>query len=104
MAEAPQATVLLATVVWATASAETIVPVRVNAGATLLDAVRASAIAAAHPEIDLDTCRVGVWGRLKALDAMLKEGDRVEIYRPMTADPNTARQRRVAKKRAGAGA
>jgi uncharacterized protein len=91
-----------ATVAWATAAAEAVVPVSVNPGATLLDAIRASAIAVAHPEIDLDTCRVGVWGKLKPLDTALKEGDRVEIYRPMTADPNTARQRRVAKKRAGA--
>jgi putative ubiquitin-RnfH superfamily antitoxin RatB of RatAB toxin-antitoxin module len=67
-------------------------------GATIHDAIKASGILVQAPEIDISTLRVGVYGRLRELDALLQDGDRVEIYRPLTADPMESRRRRAAKR------
>ena len=66
----------------------------VPAGATLIDALRASGVLQRHPHIDLARQAVGIWGRIRALDAPLKDGDRIEIYRPLQVDPKEARRRR----------
>ena len=62
-------------------------------GSTLKDAIEASGLLARFPEIDLSKQKVGIFGKLAKLDAPLKEGDRVEIYRPITADPKTVKRR-----------
>jgi putative ubiquitin-RnfH superfamily antitoxin RatB of RatAB toxin-antitoxin module len=63
-------------------------------GATLLDALRASGLLVRHPAIDLAVWRIGVWGKLRAPDDLLRERDRVEVYRPLTVDPKEARRLR----------
>lgn len=63
-------------------------------GATLDDALRESGLLQRHPEIDLAVNQLGVWGKLRALGDMLREGDRVEIYRPLQIDPKEARRQR----------
>ena len=68
--------------------------IELPAGATLIDALRASGVLERYPHIDLARQAVGVWGRVCALEAPLKEGDRVEIYRPLQVDPKEARRRR----------
>ena len=65
-------------------------------GSTLRDALQASGIMV--PGVDLASCPVGVFGKKKAPDTVLRAGDRVEIYRPLVADPMDARRRRVVKK------
>ena len=72
---------------------------RLPEGATLQQAIEASGILRRHPEIDLGAQKVGVFGKLKPLDAVLADHDRVEIYRPLKVDPKMARQRRVEKTR-----
>jgi putative ubiquitin-RnfH superfamily antitoxin RatB of RatAB toxin-antitoxin module len=67
-------------------------------GSTVGEALQASGIVV--PGLDLATCPVGVFGKKKSPDTVLREGDRVEIYRPLVADPMDARRRRVAKKAA----
>lgn len=67
-------------------------------GTTIRGAIRASGLLEEAPEIDLSTARVGVYGKLQELDAPLREHDRVEIYRPLIADPKDARRRRAIKK------
>lgn len=67
-------------------------------GTTLQHAIHASTVLAQAPEIDVATCKVGIYGKLKPLDTVLRDRDRVEIYRPLVADPMEARRRRVAKK------
>lgn len=52
-----------------------------------------SGILKMFPNIDLETQKVGIFGRLTKLDAALKPGDRVEIYRPVICDPKTVRRR-----------
>jgi putative ubiquitin-RnfH superfamily antitoxin RatB of RatAB toxin-antitoxin module len=62
-------------------------------GSTLHDALQASGIDV--PGLDLATCPVGIFGKKKTPDTVLREGDRVEIYRPLVADPKDARRRRM---------
>jgi putative ubiquitin-RnfH superfamily antitoxin RatB of RatAB toxin-antitoxin module len=63
-------------------------------GSTVADALAASGLAAQVVSDDAGRPRVGVWGRLAALDASLRERDRVEIYRPLQVDPKEARRQR----------
>ena len=71
-------------------------------GATLLQAIQASGILQRHPEIDLSTMKVGVFGKLRQLSDTARDGDRIEIYRPLIADPKESRRRRAQhKSRAG---
>ncbi len=58
-------------------------------GATIKDAIERSGILAQFPEINLEQQKVGVYGKVSKLDAVLNEGDRVEIYRPIICDPKT---------------
>ena len=60
---------------------------------TVRDAIEKSGILRMFPTIDLGVQKVGVFGRLVKLDAALKPGDRVEIYRPITCDPQTVPRR-----------
>ncbi|MBF0355078.1 MAG: RnfH family protein [Alphaproteobacteria bacterium] len=62
-------------------------------GATIKDAIEKSGILKQFPEIDLASQKVGVFGKASTLEAVLEEGARVEIYRPMTADPKTVPRR-----------
>ncbi len=68
---------------------------RVAAGATVLDTVRASGVLERFPTIDISTAAVGVWGRVAQLDTPVRQGDRVEIYRPLAIDPKEARRKRA---------
>ena len=72
------------------------------AGATVRDAVEASGLRAAAPQLDLGAAEVGVWGRRCEWTAPLREGDRVEIYRPLRVDPKVARRERFRKQGARA--
>lgn len=62
-------------------------------GSTVQDAIERSGILKRFPQIDLSEQKVGIFGKLAKLDTPLKEGDRVEIYRPITADPETVPRR-----------
>ena len=67
--------------------------IEVPKGATVRDAIELSGILTRFPEIDLPQQKVGIFGKLTTLDGPLSEGDRVEIYRPITADPETVARR-----------
>ncbi len=67
--------------------------VTVPQGTILADAVKMSGILGTHPEIDLGSNKVGIFGKLSKLDTVLREKDRVEIYRPLIADPKEVRKR-----------
>jgi putative ubiquitin-RnfH superfamily antitoxin RatB of RatAB toxin-antitoxin module len=71
---------------------------RVPTGTTVQSAIEQSGVVLDAPEIELTTCRVGIYGKLKALDTVLREHDRVEIYRPLVADPKESRRKRAAGK------
>ncbi|HSD41030.1 MAG TPA: RnfH family protein [Burkholderiales bacterium] len=82
-------------VVYATPAAQGQYAVDIREGATVRDAVERSGVLRDFPQIDLACDRVGIHGRLVALEDPLRDGDRVEILRPLVADPNTARSRRA---------
>lgn len=72
-----------------------LVAISVPAGATLRQAVQASGLLQRYPAIDLDQQKVGVFGKVRPADTLLRDGDRVEIYRPLQADPKETRRRRA---------
>lgn len=67
----------------------------VREGATVRDAVEESGVLREFPQIDLARDGVGIYGRRAALDDVLREGDRIDILRPLVADPKTTRRRRA---------
>lgn len=89
-------------VVFALPDRQCVLPLEVAAGTTLHEAVLQSGIAARFPGmIDPDTMSVGVFGKIEKSprSRLLADGDRVEIYRPLTVDPKEARRARAARKR-----
>ncbi|MBT0960538.1 RnfH family protein [Denitromonas iodatirespirans] len=69
--------------------------IEVPDASTVRDAIERSGILKQFPHIDLDTQKVGVFGRMVKLDAPLSAGDRVEIYRGIIADPATIRRKDI---------
>ncbi|OOE80084.1 RnfH family protein [Salinivibrio sp. PR6] len=67
----------------------------VKPDSTVEDIIRQSGVLSAYPEIDLATNKVGVFSRPVKLDAQVRDGDRIEIYRPLQADPKEIRRRRA---------
>jgi len=67
---------------------------QVPAGTTIEQAIALSGVLTAAPDIDLAVMQVGIYAKKKTLDTVLREHDRVEIYRPLIADPKNARRRR----------
>jgi len=72
-----------------------LVQLKLPAGSTVQQAIEASGLRQKHPEIDLAKNKVGVFGKLSKLDAPLRDRDRVEIYRPLIADPKEVRKKRA---------
>ncbi|SMB28239.1 hypothetical protein SDENCHOL_20598 [Sterolibacterium denitrificans] len=70
------------------------------AGSTVQQAVEQSGLLTKHPEIDLAKNKLGVYGKLGKADTVLRDRDRVEIYRPLIADPKEVRKQRVAEGKA----
>lgn len=70
--------------------------VRLEEGASVRDAVERSGLLAEFPEIDLAKNKLGIWNKLAKVDAPVREKDRVEIYRPLIADPKEVRKQRAA--------
>ncbi len=83
-------------VAYALPAETTIVDLRVGSDATVREAIESSGILAQHPEIDLAKNKVGVFGKLVKLDSALHDRDRIEIYRPLIADPKEIRRQRAA--------
>ncbi|HZW14351.1 MAG TPA: RnfH family protein [Noviherbaspirillum sp.] len=72
--------------------------VTLPSGATLQAAIEQSGVLREFPEIDPAVFRVGVYGKLKTPDTVLRDHDRVEIYRHLIADPKESRRKRAVKK------
>ena len=87
------------TVCYALPQEQVLIGLELPQGTTLQQAIEASGILTRYPEIDLTRQKAGVFGKLRPLDAVLADHDRVEIYRPLIVDPKLARQRRVEKSR-----
>jgi hypothetical protein len=61
---------------------------------TIEETINLSGVLTLYPEINLASQKVGIFGKIAALDTLVKDGDRVEIYRQITADPQTVQRRR----------
>ncbi len=80
-------------VAYARPDCQVVIPVQVAHNALVSDAIEASGVLRQFPEIDLDGAnKVGVFGKLTRMNAPLKAGDRIEIYRQLIADPKEARR------------
>jgi putative ubiquitin-RnfH superfamily antitoxin RatB of RatAB toxin-antitoxin module len=75
---------------------QVLVPLVLAEGATLQQALEASGLLEKHPEIDLRKNKFGIFAKLSRLDTALRDRDRVEIYRPLIADPREVRKQRAA--------
>ena len=83
-------------VAYALPDEQILLEVVVDPGTTLGEAIRLSGILEQYPEIDLGTLnKVGIFGKLAKMDKVLQPGDRVEIYRPLIADPKEVRRKRA---------
>jgi putative ubiquitin-RnfH superfamily antitoxin RatB of RatAB toxin-antitoxin module len=69
---------------------------QISNGATLREGILASGVLERYPELSLDTLRAGIFGKLAKLDETLRDRDRIEIYRPLIADPKAVRKQREA--------
>jgi putative ubiquitin-RnfH superfamily antitoxin RatB of RatAB toxin-antitoxin module len=87
-------------VVYAQPDKQLLLTLQVPVGTTLMEAIEASEIRSAFPGMEVDVDRLGVFGQRAAADQELREGDRVEIYRPLIADPKEVRRARALDKQA----
>lgn len=83
-------------VAYATPEKQIIRAVNVDAGTTLGAAIVQSGIMMDFPDLELEEAKVGIFGKAVAMTTVLSEGDRVEIYRPLIADPKEVRRQRAA--------
>ncbi len=83
-------------VAYALPNQQVILPLTVAPGTTAQTAIEASGILAKFPEIDINTNKIGIFGKLCKPDTALRHLDRVEIYRPLIADPKEVRRQRAA--------
>lgn len=90
-------------VVYATPAEQVRIPLQVGSGTSVREAIEISGLLDRFPDIDLAADRVGIYGRLCALEDVVREGDRIEVYRPLRVDPKEARRLRATARAAQAG-
>lgn len=88
----PDPEVLDLEVVYATPAKQTLIRLRAPAPVTAREAVMRSGLLERHPEIDLASTALGIFGEVVPPGQMLVDGDRVELYRPLAIDPREARR------------
>jgi putative ubiquitin-RnfH superfamily antitoxin RatB of RatAB toxin-antitoxin module len=84
-------------VAYATPEQQVLANLKMQGGATVEQAIKASGLLNRFPEIDETDIKAGIFGSVCKLDQLLKQDDRVEIYRPLIHDPKEARRQRAAK-------
>jgi putative ubiquitin-RnfH superfamily antitoxin RatB of RatAB toxin-antitoxin module len=84
-------------VAYALPGAQVLLALDVPAGTTVQGAIERSGILGRFPGLQVKAGQIGIFGRPAKLDARVRDGDRVEIYRPLIADPRDARRARVKK-------
>ena len=87
---------MIVKVAYALADKQSLIRLEVDEGSTLKEAIEASGILDEYRDIDLSTNRVGIFSKFATLDTVLREKDRVEIYRSLIADPKKVRKERAA--------
>lgn len=87
-------------VVYALPQRQELIPLELPAGSTVQQAIEASGLLEKYPEIDLARNKLGIYAKLVKVDTPLSDRDRVEIYRPLIADPKEVRKARAAEGKA----
>ncbi len=82
-------------IVYATEDRQELIALKVRQGTTVAGAIESSSIASLFPGEMSDVCPTGIWGRLVRRTQVLKDGDRVELYRELQKDPREARRERA---------
>lgn len=82
-------------VIYATPEQQKMIELVVKPGTTIGQAIEQSGVMTQYPEIDLVRNKVGIFSQVKPLDYVLKTGDRIEIYRPLIADPKVKRREKA---------
>lgn len=88
--------IMIIEVAYALANKQTLLSIEVKENITLKEAIEVSGILDIYPNIDLTKDKVGIFGKIAKLDTILREKDRVEIYRPLIADAKQMRKERAA--------
>ena len=91
---------MIVEVAYALPSKQSLISIEIKNGSTLKEAIEASGILETFEQIDLTKDRVGIFAKFASLDTILRDKDRVEIYRPLVADPKKARKDRAAEGKA----
>ncbi|MBU2872362.1 RnfH family protein [Colwellia sp. E2M01] len=84
-------------IVYGTPQKQTILALSITAGTTVEQTIIESGIITLFPEINLDVNKVGIWNRTVKLTDIVEDLDRIEVYRPLIADPKDVRKRRAEK-------
>jgi putative ubiquitin-RnfH superfamily antitoxin RatB of RatAB toxin-antitoxin module len=82
-------------VIYATLDQQKLIQIEVEEGTTIEQCIKQSGVLTEFPEIDLQACKVGIFSQIKPLTEIVKEGDRIEIYRPLIADPKAVRRKKA---------
>jgi hypothetical protein len=88
---------MIVEVAYALSDKQSLISLEVEEGTTIKEAIEASGVLDTYDQIDLARDKVGVFSKFATLDTVLREKDRVEIYRPLIADPKKVRKERAAK-------
>lgn len=91
---------MIVEVAYALAEKQSLISLEVKKGSTLKEAIDESGILRQYKQIDLSKDRVGIFSKFATLDTVLREKDRVEIYRSLEADPKKNRKERAAQSKA----
>ena len=91
---------MIVEVAYALPDKQSLISIEIKNGSTLKEAIEASGILETFEQIDLTKDRVGIFAKFASLDTILRDKDRVEIYRPLVADPKKARKDRAAEGKA----
>ena len=87
-------------VAYAEPDKQLILPVNIDLGTTIGGAIVQSGIMMDYPDLELEDAKVGIFGKAAVMTTVLSDGDRVEIYRPLIADPKEVRRKRAAEGKA----
>ena len=91
---------MIVEVAYALPDKQSLVSLEVEEGTTIKEAIEASGVLDTYDQIDLTRDKVGIFSKFATLDTVLREKDRVEIYRPLIADPKKVRKERAAEGKA----
>ena len=91
---------MIVEVAYALSDKQSLISLEVEEGTTIKEAIEASGVLDTYDQIDLTRDKVGIFSKFATLDTVLREKDRVEIYRPLIADPKKVRKERAAEGKA----